>query len=70
MGKYSFVLSDALYKQYYLFKTHQDYDKEIISHLLKFYTGDFSINISPCLFINTDFFPYIRVTFEHVSNNF
>lgn len=44
MGKYSFVLSDTLYKQYYLFKEHQDYDKEIILHLLKFRCGEFLTN--------------------------
>lgn len=44
MGKYSFVLSDALYKQYYLFKEHQDYDKDIILHLLKFRCGEFLTN--------------------------
>ena len=44
MGKYSFVLSDTLYKQYYLFKEHQDYDKDIIMHLLKFRCGEFLTN--------------------------
>ncbi len=44
MGKYSFVLSDTLYKQYYLFKEHQDYDKDIILHLLKFRCGEFLTN--------------------------
>ena len=44
MGKYSFVLSDTLYKQYYLIKEHQDYDKEIILHLLKFRCGEFLTN--------------------------
>lgn len=54
MGKYSFVLSDALYKQYYLFKTHQNYDKEIISHLLKFYTGEFLTNVRQLVNIGVD----------------
>ena len=44
MGKYSFVLSDTLYKQYYLFKEHQDYDKDILLHLLKFRCGEFLTN--------------------------
>lgn len=44
MGKYSFVLSDTLYKQYYLFKEHQDYDKDIILHLLKFRCAEFLTN--------------------------
>lgn len=44
MGKYSFVLSDALCKQYFLFKEHKDYDKNIIMHLLKFHCGEFLIN--------------------------
>ena len=44
MGKYSFVLSDTLYEQYYLFKEHKDYDKDIILHLLKFRCAEFLTN--------------------------
>ena len=49
MGKYSFVLSDTLYKQYYLFKEHQDYDKDILLHLLKFRCGEFLTNTRQCV---------------------
>lgn len=38
------MLSDTLYKQYYLFKEHQDYDKDILLHLLKFRCGEFLTN--------------------------
>lgn len=44
MGKYSFVLSDTLYKQYHLFKEHQGYDKDVILHLLKFRCAEFLTN--------------------------
>lgn len=44
MGRYSFVLSNTLYKQYHLFKEHQNYDRDVISHLLKFRYGEFLTN--------------------------
>lgn len=39
MAKFSFALSDKLCKEYMLFKQHGDYDKSLISKLLRYYNG-------------------------------
>ena len=44
MGKFSFVLSNYLYKEYYLFKKQEKYNKDIVSNLLKFHCGEFLTN--------------------------
>lgn len=44
MSKYGFALSDELYKQYYLFKQHADYDKDIVSRLLSYYNEEYITN--------------------------
>jgi len=44
MGKYSFVLSNELYKEYYHFKKQNAFDKDIIIKLLKFRCGEFLTN--------------------------
>ncbi len=54
MGKYSFVLSNELYKEYHYFKKQIDFDKGIISNLLKFHCGEFLTNIKQLQEIGID----------------